>query len=58
MNFQRATKWLFDVRLWILVLFLIRLENIDLAPLDVHSYRQALTLGVARNFLEWDANIF
>ncbi len=58
MNFQLLTKWLFDVRLWILVLFIIRLENIDLAPLDVHSYRQALTLGVARNFLEWDANIF
>lgn len=58
MSFQSETKWLFDVRLWILVLFLLRLENIDLAPLDMHAYRQSLTLGVARNFLEWDANIF
>ncbi len=49
---------LLDVRFWILVLFLIRLENIDLAPLDRHSYRQCLTLGVARSYLEVDDNIF
>lgn len=50
--------WLKDARFWILILFLIRLENIDLPPLDVHAYRQTHTLGVARNFLEQDANIF
>ncbi|MBP6825797.1 MAG: glycosyltransferase family 39 protein [Saprospiraceae bacterium] len=50
--------WLFDIRLWILVLFLIRLENIDLPPLDEHSWRQTITLGVARNYLEWDADFF
>lgn len=52
------SRYLADIRLWIVVLFLIRLEQINLAPLDAHAYRQALTLGVARNFVEWDANIF
>jgi 4-amino-4-deoxy-L-arabinose transferase-like glycosyltransferase len=46
------TRWLFDVRFWILVLFLVRLENINLPPLDEHSWRQTITLGVARNYLE------
>ncbi|MBL7829358.1 MAG: glycosyltransferase family 39 protein [Saprospiraceae bacterium] len=54
MNFNKAhiTRWLFDVRVWILVLFLIRLENIDLPPLDEHAWRQTITLGVARNYEE------
>lgn len=52
------SRYLTDIRLWIVVLFLIRLEQINLPPLDAHAYRQALTLGVARNFVEWDANIF
>ena len=51
-------SWLFDVRLWILVLFLLRLENIDLAPLDEHNWRQTMTLGVARNYAEVDAHFF
>lgn len=58
MNLNTLTRWLFDVRLWILVLFLVRLENINLPPLDEHAYRQCLTLGVARNYLEIDPNIF
>lgn len=55
---NKVKQYLFDVRLWILVLFLIRLENINLPPLDEHSWRQSITLGVARNYLEWDANFF
>lgn len=58
MNTAKIKTLLFDVRLWILVLFLIRLENIDLPPFDAHAFRQALTLGVARNYLEWDWNLF
>lgn len=49
-------KWLFDIRIWILVLFAMRLDNIGMGPLDEHSMRQTLTLSVARNMLEvkWD----
>ena len=58
MNTEKIKTLFFDIRLWILVLFLIRLENIDLPPLDEHSWRQTITLGVARNYLEWDADFF
>ena len=61
MQFKTKTNnlhLLTDTRLWILVLFLIRLENIDIPPLDEHSWRQTLTLGVARNYLEIDGNFF
>ncbi len=58
-DFSEITiKILTDVRFWIALLFIIRLENIDLAPLDRHFWRQSITLGVARNYLEWDANFF
>ncbi len=52
------TRWLFDVRLWIFVLFIIRLENINLPPLDEHEWRQTSTLGVARDYLEVNPNFF
>jgi hypothetical protein len=55
---HRITAWLFDVRIWIAVLLLIRLENIDLAPYDEHSWRQTMTLGVARNYAEVENNFF
>lgn len=58
MNLNTLTRWLFDVRFWILVLFLVRLENINLPPLDEHAWRQTITLGVARNYLEIDPNFF
>lgn len=58
MNTEIIKTLLFDVRLWILVLFLIRLENIDLPPLDEHAWRQTITLGVARNYMEIEANFF
>lgn len=58
MNTEKIKTVLFDIRFWILVLALVRLENINLPPLDQHAYRQCLTLGVARNYLEIDDNIF
>lgn len=58
MNTEKIKTWLFDVRLWIIVLFLIRLENIDLPALDEHAWRQTITLGVARNYMEVDDNFF
>jgi 4-amino-4-deoxy-L-arabinose transferase-like glycosyltransferase len=54
--YHHITAWLFDVRIWIILLFLIRLENIDLAPYDEHAWRQTMTLGVARNYAEVDDN--
>ncbi len=54
----KFTPWIFDVRVWILFLFLARLENINLPPLDEHSWRQTITLGVARDFIEVDPNLF
>ena len=47
-----------DIRFWIFVLFLIRLETIDLPPLDAHSWRQCITLGVARDYHEVDATFW
>ena len=45
-----------DPRIWIALLFLIRLYLIDHPPFGEHLWRQTLTLGVARNYLEWDPN--
>lgn len=58
LNTEKIKTILFDVRLWILVLFLIRLENIDLPALDEHAWRQTITLGVVRSYMEVDANFF
>jgi hypothetical protein len=55
---EKIKTLLFDIRFWIIVLFLIRLENINLPPLEEHSWRQCITMGVARNFLEWDPYFF
>lgn len=57
-NREKLYQLFFDARFWIVLLFLLRLEGIDNPPVDEHSYRQGLTLGVARNFLEIDWNIF
>ncbi|MCB0660013.1 MAG: hypothetical protein KDC04_03695, partial [Saprospiraceae bacterium] len=52
-------KWMLtDIRFWIFVLFLIRLETIDLPPRDAHSWRQCITLGVARDYHEVDATFW
>jgi len=44
--------------LWIAILFIIRLWNINIGPLDSHAWRQSITLGVARNYLNWDPSFF
>ena len=52
-------KFLNDIRFWIFLFFVIRLFGITDAPLEMgHSYRQALTAMIARNFLEISSNIF
>lgn len=52
----RILALLLDVRLWIFILFLIRLETINLPPLDEHNLRQTLTLTAARNMIEISPN--
>ncbi len=47
-----------DFRFWIFLLFIVRLENINLPPYDEHNWRQTVTLGAARSYLEVDANFF
>lgn len=47
-----------DIRLWIIVFFLIRMIGILNPPLEVgHNWRQTTVTMVARNFLEVDNNI-
>ena len=47
-----------DIRLWIILLFLIRLVGITQPPLEIgHNWRQTTVTMVARNFLEEDNNI-
>ncbi len=49
---------LHDFRFWLIIFFIIRLTGITNPPLEMgHSWRQALTDMIARNFLETDANI-
>lgn len=45
------------IKIAILAFFLVGLENIQLPPLDIHEWRQTLTLSIAHNFLE-NPNIF
>lgn len=47
-----------DARFWIPLLLAVRLINLDYPPYGGHTWRQTMTLGVARNYLEWDANFF
>ncbi|MBL7890502.1 MAG: glycosyltransferase family 39 protein [Bacteroidia bacterium] len=52
------TKWISDIRFWILLFFVIRLYGITDAPIEVaHNWRQTFTNLVARSFLEVDPNI-
>lgn len=58
MNKQKFKIILTDIRLWIVILFVVRLIGITNAPLEVgHNWRQSLTNMIARNFVEIDANI-
>ena len=47
-----------DFRFWLFIFFIIRMETINLPPLDEHSWRQCITLGVAKSYLEVDASFF
>jgi 4-amino-4-deoxy-L-arabinose transferase-like glycosyltransferase len=48
-----------DIRFWILFFFIIRMFGITDAPLEnAHSWRQALTNMMARNFLDTGPNLF
>tara|TARA_R110001592_G_scaffold237306_12_gene496405 strand:- start:3173 stop:4597 length:1425 start_codon:yes stop_codon:yes gene_type:complete len=53
------SKFLTDIRFWIIVFFLVRLVGITNPSLEVaHNWRQTTVTMVARNFLEVDNNIF
>ena len=52
-------KSLYDIRIWIVLFFCIRLIGITDPPLEIgHNWRQTTVTMVARNFLEVDNNIF
>jgi 4-amino-4-deoxy-L-arabinose transferase-like glycosyltransferase len=58
MDKTSAIKIVRDIRFWIFLFFLIRLFGITDPPLEaMHSWRQALTNMIARNFLEISPNI-
>ncbi len=59
LSYNTHIKPLFsDIRFWLLVFFLIRLIGITNPPLEGgHSWRQALTNMIARNFYEISPNI-
>lgn len=47
-----------DIRIWIVLFFVVRLFGITNAPLETgHNWRQALTAMIARNFVEHKANL-
>ncbi len=58
MNKNQLITLLSDIRFWILFFFAVRLLGITDPPIDFgHSWRQAFTSSVARNFLDIHANI-
>ena len=57
-NRKQINSFLTDIRVWILLFFIIRLIGITNAPLEIgHNWRQSLTSMIARNFLEGNANL-
>lgn len=53
-----SAKLLYDIRIWILFAFLIRLVGITNPPLEAgHNWRQTTVTMVSRNFSETDSNI-
>ncbi len=57
--FHRFRPYLQDIRIWLVIAFLLRLYGITNPPIDgAYNWREVDVLGVARNFLELDANIF
>lgn len=55
---SKLVEWLEDPRFWIAILFILRLYQINQPPANEHVWRQTMTLGVARNYLDWDPNFF
>ena len=52
------SRWLKDIRFWILLFALLRLYGITNPPVEVaHSWRQTTVAMTARNFLEVDPDI-
>ena len=48
-----------DIRVWILIFFLVRMYGIAFPPLEIgHNWRQTDGLMIARNFYEHGANLF
>lgn len=58
MTFKNTTKYLLNIKTWIITFFLFRLYGIINMPIEVlHNWRQTTVTMVARNFLEVDNNI-
>jgi len=58
MKNKNYLEHLYDIKWWIFLFFLVGLENIDAPPLDMHAWRQTLTIMISKNFYEIDSNIF
>lgn len=54
---SETSRWT-DIRIWIVLFFIVRLIGITNPPLETgHNWRQALTAMIARNFVEHRANL-
>ena len=57
-NYFVWDKLKYDIRFWLLILFLLRLIGITNPPLEMsHSWRQSLTAMISRNFIEYGPNL-
>jgi 4-amino-4-deoxy-L-arabinose transferase-like glycosyltransferase len=54
---KKPWKYIQTIEFWIVLLFISRLENITIPPFDWDTWRQTLTMTIARNLYEVDANI-
>ena len=55
---KKVIEWLYNIRFWIFLFFIVRLIGITNPPLEVsHNWRQSVVTMVSRNFLEIDNNI-
>lgn len=60
MNTTTKNAWksaIFNINFYIAIFFLLGLENVNLPPIDDHSWRQTLTISIAKNFVD-HPNIF
>ena len=55
----KTSKYITDIRFWIILFCIIRLYGINLPPLEMaNNWRQTTVTMVARNFVETNNNIF